>query len=208
MSYYPIALDLRGRRVLVVGGGLVAERKVQGLLAAGAAVTVVSPTLTDGLMTLVSEDRVRHAAHAWHPFDLSGFTLVFAATDDRAVNALVAGEGRRQGVWVNAADDPSHCDFILPAVVRRGDLVVAVTTGGRSPTLARLVREELETYLSDDYAALIEVVGEVRRELVDEQRSPDPETWRRALDGDLRRLVAAGEREAAKRRLRERLGAA
>jgi siroheme synthase-like protein len=208
MAHYPIFVDLRDRPVLVVGGGEIAERKVDGLLRADARVTVVSPTLTARLASWASAGGVRHLARAYRSGDLRGYQLAFVATDDGAVNAAVALEGRRRGVWVNAADDPAHCDFILPAVIRRGDLTVAVSTGGRSPALARAVREELEAYLTDDYVALAEIVGDVRRQLRVRRRSPSAETWRRALGPDLLALVADGRGDEARRRLLERLGAA
>ena len=104
-------------------------------------------------------------------------------------------------------DDTARCDFILPAVVRRVELVVAVSTGGASPALTRAIREDLEAYFTEDYAALAEVVAEVRRELRQRARVPDGAAWRRALDADLRRLVAEGKREEAKAHLLERLGA-
>lgn len=207
-AYYPIFVDMRERPVLVVGGGDVAERKVDALLRADARVTVVSPTLTARLAAWAEAGRLRHIARAYRARDLQGHELAFVATDDGAVNAAVARHGRRRGVWVNAADDPAHCDFILPAVIRRGDLTVAVATGGSSPALARAVREELEAYLTDDYAALAEIVGDVRRHLRAGQRSPDAETWRQALGPDLRALVAEGRPDEARRRLLERLGAA
>jgi len=207
MAYYPIFLDMAGRPCLVIGGGAVAERKVEGLLKAGAAVTVISPRLSARLEALAAEGRIRHLGRPYHPGDLAGYQLALVATDAEGVNAAAAREGREGNVWVNAADDPAHCDFILPAVVRRGELVVAVATGGSSPALSRAIREELEAYLTDDYAALARIVAEVRGELRRQARSPDPETWRRALDGDLRRLVARGRLEEAKARLLRRLGA-
>jgi siroheme synthase-like protein len=206
--FYPIVLDLRDRPVLVVGGGAVAERKVDALLGVAARITVVSPALTGRLAAWAAAGRVRHIARPYRPRDLRGYRLAFVATEDGAVNAAVARDGRRQGVWVNAADDPAHCDFLVPAVVRRGDLTVAVATGGASPALARAVREELETVLTDDYAALADVVGTVRRELRARQCSPDAETWHRALGPDLRALVAEGRHQEARQRLLERLGAA
>ncbi|MBI2017026.1 MAG: bifunctional precorrin-2 dehydrogenase/sirohydrochlorin ferrochelatase [Candidatus Rokubacteria bacterium] len=196
MGHYPVALDLTGRPVLVVGGGAVAERKVEGLLAAAAAVTVVSPELTPGLVALAAEGRIRHAPRPYQAGDLAGVELAFAATEDPLVNAAVAREGRQRRVWVNAADDPAHW------------LLVAVTTGGASPALARAVREQLEAVLTEDYAALVEIVGEVRRELRARPGAPDAEAWQRALGADLRQLVAAGRRDEARRLLRERLGAA
>ncbi|MBI4591663.1 MAG: bifunctional precorrin-2 dehydrogenase/sirohydrochlorin ferrochelatase, partial [Candidatus Rokubacteria bacterium] len=125
---------------------------------------------------------------------------------DREANAAVAREGRERGVWVNTADDPAHCDFILPGVIRRGELVVAVATGGSSPALSRAIREELEAYFTGDYVPLTEVVAKVRQELRRHALTPDGETWRRALDGHFRDLIADGRSEEAKAYLLERLG--
>ncbi len=207
MGYYPIFLSMTERRCVVIGGGGVAERKVEGLLALGASVTVISPALTPRLEALARQGRIRHVGREYGPGDLAGSELAFVATDDGQVNTTVARDGRAAGVWVNAADDPANCDFILPSVLRRGELVVAVATGGASPALARMIREELEAYLTEDYAVLAEVVAEVRHELRERARVPDPEAWRRALDQDLRRLIAEGRREDAKARLLWRLRA-
>lgn len=207
MRHYPVFLDLQDRSCLVVGGGPVAERKVDSLLAAGAVVTVVSPTLTEHLAGLAGAGRIRHVARPYERGDLAGHRLAFVATDDGALNAAVAADGRADGVWVNAADDPAHCDFILPSVVRRGALQVAVSTGGASPALSRAIRRELERYFTADYAGLAEVAAEVRQELRARGRRVEPEAWQRALDGDLRRLVAEGRREEAKARLSWRLRA-
>jgi siroheme synthase-like protein len=207
MAYYPVFLEMTSRRSVVVGGGPVAERKVEGLLAVGASVTVISPALTPRLEAWAKDGRIRHVGRQYGPGDLAGSELAFVATDDPEVNAVVAKEGRARSVWVNAADDPAHSDFILPSVLRRGQLVVAVATGGASPALSRAIREELEAYFSEDYAVLSEVVAEVRRELREQARVPDAEAWRKALDGDLRRLIAEGRREEAKARLLWRLRA-
>lgn len=204
---YPIVVDLTGRACLVVGGGDVAERKVEGLLAAGALVTVVSPALTPALSALVGDARVRHERRRYRSGDLAGFTLAFAATGDRRVAAAVAREGRRRGVWVNAADDPAHCDFFLPSVFRRGPLLVAVATGGASPALARAVREQIEQLITPAYAVLADIVADVRRELRARGRRADAESWSQALGGDLRRLVEEGRRDEARAWLLERLGA-
>jgi len=208
MGFYPVFLELDGRRCLVVGGGAVAERKVEGLLAAGARVTVVSPTLTPQLNALLVTGRIHHEARAYQPGDLGGFDLGFAATDDGAVNGTLAREGRSCGIWVNAADDLTNSDFILPGIVRRGSLTVAVGSGGASPALVRAVREDLERYLGPEYAELAELVADVRRELRARGRSPNGAAWSRALDAELRSLVKAGRREQARERLLDRLGAA
>lgn len=209
MGHYPIFLELAGRSCLVIGGGPVAERKVEGLLRAGASVTVLSPTLNAPLEALAREGRIRHVGREYGTGDLAGHQLAFVATGDREVSAAVVREGREGGIWVNAADDPARCDFVLPAVLRRGHLVVAVGTGGSSPALTRTIREELEAYFTADYALLSQVVAEVRRELRQRARVPTYEAWRGALapEGDFRRLIVAGKREEAKAHLLERLGA-
>jgi siroheme synthase-like protein len=129
------------------------------------------------------------------------------ATDSGAVNGAVAAEARARGVLVNCADDPTRCDFVLPSVLRRGPVTVAVSTGGASPIMARLLREEIEALLPDDCAALTEVVADARRVLRARGVSVDADRWRRAVDSELRLLVAAGRAADARRRLLERLGA-
>jgi siroheme synthase-like protein len=207
-EYYPVALDLRDRPCLVVGGGPVAEAKVEGLLSAGARVTVVSPTMTERLASWAAADRLVHRAREYCAEDLEGQQLVFAATDRRAVTETVAAEARRRGVWVNAADDPIYCDFLLPSVLRRGRLVVAVSTGGASPALAARVRRDLERHLAPEYAELVELAAEVRAELRAASRRPSGPAWRNALDGELIALLAEGRREDARLRLLERLAVA
>jgi len=199
-------LDLVGHPCLVVGGGAVAARKVEGLVEAGARVTVVSPSLTQRLLRLATDARLRWRPREYVPGDVDGFVLAMVATDDAAVNAAVAAECRERGVLINCADDPAHCSFILPSVLKRGSLTVTVSTGGASPTMARLVREELETLLPSDVAALTDVMAEVRRTLRDEGISLAAERWREALDDELRRLAAAGHMDKARTRLLERLG--
>ncbi len=207
MGHYPIFVEMTGRPCVVIGGGAVAERKVAALLEVGASVTIVGPSLSAPLEALASAGKVRHVGRDYAPGDLAGYQFAFIATGDHAVNSGAAREGRERGVWVNAVDDPARCDFILPAVIRRGQLVVAVATGGASPALTRAVREELEAYFTEDYAALTDVVAEVRRELRARAPAPDGAAWRKALDADFRRLVADGKREEAKAHLLERLGA-
>src|SRR5262249_29278268 len=208
MGPYPVVLNLKGRPVLVVGGGTVAERKVEGLLPTGASITVVSPSVTTTLGRLADEKLITVRLRAYRRADLRRARMVFAASDDRTVNAGVAADARRHRIWGNAADDPAHCDFILPSVLRRGALMVSVSTAGRSPALARIVREELEGLLGGDYALLTEIAGEVRHELRTRGEAPTAEAWRRALGGDVRRLIAAGRRDEARRHLLQALATA
>jgi siroheme synthase-like protein len=203
---YPIVLDLADRPCLVVGGGAVAEPRVEGLLTAGARVTVVSPEVTPRLASWIEARWGVHVAREYRAGDLVGMTLAFAATDDGAVNAAVAAEGRERGVWVNAADDAAHCDLFLPAVVRRGPLVIAVSTGGSSPALARAIRKELDAYFSEDYAVLAELVAEVRRDVRRRGARPSAAAWSRGLSPRLRGLIAEGRHEDARRYLFQQLG--
>lgn len=204
-AHYPIVLDLADRPCLVVGGGPIAEGKVRGLLATGARVTVVSPTLTPALGALAAEGRIAHRPRPYAPGDLAGVALALAASGDRAVSAAVLAEGRERGVWVNSADDPERCDFFLPAVLRRGALTVAVSTGGASPALTRAVRDELERFFPRELAALVDVVAEVRRDLRERAVPVTAEAWGRALEDELARLWPAERQAEARARLLERL---
>ncbi len=201
MRYYPAFLDIAGKPVVVVGGGEVAARKVAILLDCGAGVTVISPELHPALRSLADAGRIHHLPRQYRQGDLEGFKLAIVGTDDRSANDAAASEARRLGVWVNAVDDPPNCDFIMPGIVRRGDLIVAVSTSGGSPAMARKMREELEAFLSDDYAMLLELAAEVRAELRERGVQVEPEVWNAALDGDLRSLLASGRRAEAKDRL-------
>ena len=167
---------------------------------------MVSPWLTDDLVALAQEGRLQWRPREYAPGDAAGFALVVVATADASVSEQVAAECRELGIWVNCADDPAHCDFILPSVFRRGALTVAVSTGGASPTMARLAREALEARLPDDLAPLTDVMAEVRRALREDGITLSAESWRDALDAELRRLAAAGRASEARARLRERLG--
>lgn len=202
---YPIVLDLRGRSCLVVGGGPVAERKVEGLLEAGAAVTVVSPRLTPRLRDWIGRGHCRYVAREYRSRDVAGRAIVLVATDDDRVTARVQRDARRAGVLVNAADDPARCDFFLPAVLRRGRLTVAVSTGGASPALARAVRDELEGLVPESYALLLEVVAGVRAQIRRRAHQVPPGRWLEAIDGRLRALVADGRAAEATTLLSRRL---
>ena len=207
MGYYPIFLEMKDRRCVVIGGGAVAERKIEGLVAVGANVTVISPTITDRLRVLLKQSVIRHVAREYQTGDRAGYDLIFVATDQSETNTVVSNEARSLRIWVNSADDPDHCDFILPALIQRGDLTVAVSTGGVSPAATRAIREELDEYFSADYARIVEIAGEVRRELRQKSVSPNAEVWNRALQGDFRRLIKAGRFEQAKELLYKMLGA-
>lgn len=206
-GYFPVFVDLEFQACVVIGGGVVAERKVAGLLAVGARVTLIAPRTTAVIAEWARDGAIAHVARAYRAGDLAGQRLAFVATGDPDVTDAVADEAREWNVWVNAADDPARCDFILPSVLRRGQLTIAVGTGGASPALARLVREELEGWLGDDYAALVDVAADVRTELARRGRATTGDAWTRSVDADVRQLVREGRRAEARARLLTRLEA-
>ena len=207
MALYPIFVELKGRPVIVIGGGHVGAEKVRGLLAAEADITLVSPELIDELREHVAAERIRHIARPYAEPDLDGgYEFVMVATDDGVINAEVAAAGKKRGLWVNAADDPKNCDFILPAVVRKGKITLAASTSGTSPALARRLREELDAYLTVDMPALADLLSEVRREMRAKGIKVENDTWQYAIDEQLRVLLAQRKLVAARARLIERLG--
>ena len=207
MALYPIFVEMKGRRILVIGGGHVSAEKGRGLLAGEADVTLVSPELNDELREHVEAGRIRHIERTYQDSDLDGgYELIMVATDDGAINAEVAARGKKRGIWVNAADDQKHCDFILPSVVRKGKITLAASTSGASPALARRLREELDAYLTDDMPALADLLAEVRQEIRKRGLKVDSDTWQQAIDGQLRVLLAQRKYGQARARLIERLG--
>lgn len=207
MALYPIFIELKNRPVIVIGGGRVGAEKVRGLLAAEADITLVSPDLIDELRDHVAAGRIRHIARVYEESDLDGgYEFIMVATDDGAINAEVAAAGKRRGLWVNAADDPKNCDFILPAVVRKGKITLAASTSGTSPALARRLREELDAYLTEDMPALADLLAEVRQEMRRHGIKVENDTWQYAIDGQLRVLLAQRRYGQARARLIERLG--
>jgi precorrin-2 dehydrogenase / sirohydrochlorin ferrochelatase len=196
---YPVNLVLEGRPVLVVGGGRVARRKVEGLLAAGAAVTVVAPEVDDALAALPG---VTVHRRAYRSDDVAGHRLVLTATDDRAVNQQVHDDADAAGVWVNSADDPERCTFTLPALVRRGPLLVTVGTGGASPAVASWLRGRFEEELGPEYETLTALLAEERAAIQAEGRSTEGLAWQKALDSDMLSLIRGGRISEARDRLK------
>jgi precorrin-2 dehydrogenase/sirohydrochlorin ferrochelatase len=196
---YPILVDLAGRPTVVAGGGPVAERKVRGLLAAGATVRLVSPEVTPGLADLAGRGEIVVEARAWRPGDLAGAVLAVAATSDPAVNARVAEEGRSSGVLVNRADSPDGGGFTVPAVLRRGDLTVAVATSGRTPGLAGALRRRLEGVLGPEWVELVELFAANRGSL---PRAADQAAWDGLLAPDVLEAVRRGQPAIVRERIR------
>jgi siroheme synthase-like protein len=206
---YPVLLELTGRRAVVIGELAVEAGKVEGLLAAGAEVTAIAKGPEAALARLEADPRVtvRRRGYAG-PADLDGAVLCVAHAGEPAVRDTVAADARAAGVLVNVMDDVPNCDFAAPAVVRRGDLVVAIGTGGRAPALASRLHADLSARFGREWTELVDLVGRVRTATL--PHLPDVEDrsrrWRSALDLDeLEHLVRAGKGELAATRLRDRL---
>ncbi len=162
MCAYPIFLNLTGCRSVVIGGGEVAARKTRVLLSAGAKVTVVAPAVVAGIERLARRRKVNLINRRFAPSDLSGAQLVIAATDDQLVNELASRLCQRKRIWINVVDQPALCSFIFPAVMRRGKLVIAVSTGGVSPALAKWIRRDLECRYGAEFQSLLEKMAGAR----------------------------------------------
>jgi precorrin-2 dehydrogenase/sirohydrochlorin ferrochelatase len=207
---YPIFAVIADRPCLVVGGGTVGERKVLDLLAAGARVTVVSRTLTPELAALADRGQIVYLPGDFTAVQVEGMALVMAATDDPEVNAQVSAAAQARAIWVNVADEPEHCTFIVPAQVRRGNLTVAISTGGASPALARRLREELQQHFGPEYGPYLDLLQRVRTRLLSERRghADNARLFHRLVDSPLKEAVAQGDRAGVVRLLQEVLGPA
>lgn len=199
---YPVNLELRDQPVLVVGGGAVAARKVAGLLDADAIVTVVAPHA-------VAELR-EHPAVRWHEREYqrgeaASYRIVITATGVSEVDAQVARDARATGVPVNSADDPVNCSFTLPAIVRKGDIQVTVSTAGRSPALAAYLKERIDALLDESWVEVLDLLATEREKLQTDGAPTEVPGWRRALSSGLPELVAQGRLDEARALLRAQL---
>lgn len=197
-SSYPIALDLYGKLCLVVGGGSLAAEKVEGLLLAGARVRVVDPDPNATLRVLADAGAIELHSRAYIPDDLKDVTLAYGASEDRDRNARVAGDARTVGVLVNAVDDIPNCDFFAMALVRRGDLQIAISTNGRSPALARWTREYLDAWLPGELGGLLDVLADVRTEVRASGTVPGYDRWNAAISEEVLMRIRHGDGDGAR----------
>jgi len=205
LTGYPITLvHLHHTRCVVVGGGTVAARKVDGLRAADARVVVISPVLCEPLEELAAQGEIEAVRRAYRVGDLEGALLVIAATDDPGVNQRVWEEAQARDILVNVVDDPNRCTFFLPAVVRRGPLTLAVSTDGWCPALARHLRQRLEREFGPAYGPFVEWLGELRQRVVSILPPARRKAfWDRLFRSDVLTLLDAGDETAARRRAEE-----
>lgn len=207
-TYYPLLLNLTARRCVVIGGGVIATGKVQGLLEAEAEVVLIAPRLTTELTALVAAQRLTYHARRYAAGDLAGAFLAICATNDAAVNAAVWAEAQERNLLVNVVDDTPHCNFIAPSILRRGDLTIAISTSGKAPTLAVRLRERLEAMLGDEYARFLEWAGRLRAPLA--ARYPSFEQrralWYQLVDTDILERLRLGDNTGAHQRIAEVMG--
>ena len=203
--YYPVFLDLKGRACVIVGGGEIAERKIASLLECGAVITMVSPQVTPGIRAHADAEDIRWEAREYADGDLKGAFLAIASTDDEDVNRAVHEEASREGIVLNVVDRTALCSFIAPAVVRRGEVTVALSTGGASPALARKLRETLEKSEVLEYASLAGVLSSARAEIKRLGVAVHPDRWQECIDGQLLALVQDGRSDEALARLLDML---
>jgi siroheme synthase-like protein len=207
-AYYPVFLNISGRKCVVVGGGQVALRKVRALLEHGADVEVISPEPCPELVQLAETGEIRSLNRKYRAGDLTGVFIAITATDNADTNRQVLAEARKGAVLLNVVDDAENSDFIVPSYLRRGQVTVAVSTAGKSPALARKIRSRLEKELGDEYASLALLINEVRTEVKLEGIKLDGDDWQEALDLDqLLGLLRRGEMEKARATLLSNLKA-
>jgi len=201
-NYYPVALDVTGKKCVVVGGGGVAQRKAYALLAAGARVWAIAPNLSPQLR---NDPRVHGVEAPYDSSHLDGAVLVIAATDDESVNACVSADAKARGILVNVVDQPGRSNFIVPACIRRGPLCIAVSTGGASPSVARRIKEQLQQQFGPEYETYLKLLGEFRSRILD--RVHDAALRRKVLrelaEADVLSVLRQQGRDAAAERLRE-----
>jgi precorrin-2 dehydrogenase/sirohydrochlorin ferrochelatase len=208
MFFYPVNLNLKDRPCLIIGGGKVAARKAQGLLNCEAQVTVISPTLISELASMLQAGGLSWVQRNYRPGDLRDIFLVIAATDDESVQQQIYEEAEERGILINVADVPARCNFILPATVRRGDLVISVSTGGKSPALAKQLRMELEKRFGPEYRILVNILGGLRPNVLSAGRSQTENEvlFRNIMHKDMIRWIERRDWDSLKRHLESVLG--
>lgn len=203
--YYPVYLYIKGKRCLVVGGGEVAERKVNSLLKCGAEVSVVSPDLTRRLKELNSKGKIKYLKEEFKEKYLKDIFLVIGATDNSNVNFKVYESANKKNILVNIVDSPELCNFIVPSVVERGALTIAISTGGKSPALAKKLRKELEYRYGFEYAKFLNLMGNLRGRIsakIRDKRKRE-EIYKKLVDSDIIKLIKNGDNEAVRNRIKE-----
>jgi len=208
MAFYPVYLRLDGKLCVVIGGGNVAYRKVLTLLEYGGSVRLVSDSIIPDLEKLVQEQKLEYHSKEFSADDLSGAFVVIGATDNPSVNALIYKTASSKGMLVNIVDSPDECNFIVPSIVRSGDLCISISTGGKSPALAKKTRKKLQEEFGDEYAVFLKMMGDMRPKVI--ENNPNlaerMELFSRVVESDAMELIKSGKTEEAKKKMMEMLG--
>lgn len=204
INYYPVNLNLRNRKSLIIGGGRVAERKARRLLECGARVLVISPEVTAGLKTLAEKKKIILKKKRAGLTDLKGASLVISATSDRRINSLISSYCRRKGILINVVDSPKECNFILPSIARRGNLTIAVSTDGISPALSKKIRQALERRFGAEYAKLLRIMAKLRPGVLKRIKDPGSRKifFQKAVQADILNLLKRNKGREARERIR------
>ena len=207
-TYYPVYIELREQPCVVIGGGKIAEGKVEGLLAAQARVTVISPNLTPRLLDLAEQNQIASISRVYQPGDLTGAFMVICATDQSEINHQVWQEATANRQLVNVVDDTPRCNFIAPSILRKGDLTIAISTSGKAPALAVRLKERLQREIGPEYERFLELAGELREPLA--QHVPDFETrkalWYELVDSEILEALARGDESSAREMISQVVG--
>jgi precorrin-2 dehydrogenase len=208
MRYYPVHLDIQGRKCLVVGGGAVGTRKVETLLACGAQVTVVSPAASEALCVQAAKGAITLRRRDYTSEDLAGMFLVIGATDDETLNRRISADAERRQILCNIADRPEVCNFILPSILQRGDLTITVSTSGKSPAFAKKLRRSLADQYGQEYAAFLDLMGAIRQRLLAQAHAPEAHKplFEALIDSELPALIRANQHDAINALLEKVLG--
>ncbi len=200
-NFYPVFLNLTGRRCVIIGGGLIAEGKITKLLDSGAKISVISPDATQTIHSLAERGDIEFELRKYQAGDLNGAFLAIAATNDRVVNQEIFEEAEKLGILLNAVDDPPRCSFIAPSIVQRGPVTVAISTGGASPALARKLRETLDGSPALEWADATSVVSKARQVIKDKQVAVDPQRWQCCMTSEILSLAKSGHEDEALEKL-------
>ena len=208
MPYYPVFLDIKDQKVIIVGGGAVAERKVENLLTYGCRIYITAHHLTYYLTTLVTQGKIHRVEYNEIPAHMEDAFMAIAATDDPHINREVSVMAKKQRVLINAVDQPDDCSFIVSSVVKRGDLHIAISTGGKSPALAKRIRKELESHFGEEYGVLVDIMGLIRKKILalDKPQTQNKELFEKLANADLSELIRKKDRHGLNKALTAIIG--
>ncbi len=208
MPYFPIFLDIENQKVIIVGGGEVAERKIRNLLIYGCRIYMISPHLTPHLQQLVAKGKIRHVSYESLGTFMNDALMVIVATDDPEVNSQIASQTKEHGLLVNVVDQPGDCNFIMPSIVKRGDLQIAISTAGKSPALAKKIRKEMEVMFGPEYGSLIELLGIIRIKLLSrgQPSAKNKIIFQKLVDSNLLQLIKEGNWNGVRATIKSILG--